>query len=199
MKEFWDERYKSESFAYGTEPNDFLAGAVGYLKEHSKILSIGEGEGRNALFLARNGHSVTAVDQSVNGLLKAQKLAEKSGYEVKTIAADLELFDFGQDEYDGIISIFCHLPKPLRKKVHEQIQRSLRKGGVFIVESYSPDQLEYNSGGPKDKDWLVPLDEFLDDFPNFEVLHSLSTTRNVVEGAFHTGIAAVTQYVGKKI
>ena len=198
MKKFWDDRYNAESFAYGTNPNDFLAIASQHLRKSSDILTIGEGEGRNAVFLAKQGHDVVATDQSDIGMAKAHKLAEQSGCTIKTIAADLAEFDFGSECYDAVVSIFCHLPEELRKKVHSEIKISLRKGGLYIIESYSPDQLSHNTGGPKDVSWLVTLDELQQKFSDFEILHGESLVREVVEGSHHTGSAAVTQFIGRK-
>lgn len=198
MKEFWNERYAGEDFAYGTKPNEFLVSAAQHLKKPSDILTIGEGEGRNAVFLASKGHRVVATDQSDIGMAKAQKRAEKLGYAITTVVADLAAFDFGSERYDAIVSIFCHLPAELRKSVHSKIKAALRKGGIYIIESYSPDQLSYNSGGPKDASWLVTLDELKNEFVDFEWVHHASLVRDVVEGAHHTGPAAVTQFIGRK-
>lgn len=198
MKNFWDERFSGDGFAYGTAPNDFLVQASAYLKNGGTILSIGEGEGRNAVFLAGLGHVVTAIDQSEVGLAKARKLAAQSGHNIATVTADLATFDFGADKYDAIISIFCHLPSALRKNVHAKIKHSLKKGGVFITELYSPEQIKNDTGGPKDADMLVTLDELIADFSGFELLQGKSINRDVTEGEFHKGIAAVTQYVGRR-
>jgi SAM-dependent methyltransferase len=198
MKTFWNERYGNTDFAYGLEPNDFLVFASQHLPRNSKILTIGEGEGRNALFLAKAGHDVIAVDQSDVGMTKAKKIAQQAGLNVETIAADLTDFDIGKNQYDVIISIFCHLPSVLRKTVQLRIRGGLRQGGLFITEAYSPEQLQNNTGGPKDLDMLVSLDELTHDFEDFELLHSNTGPREVNEGEFHHGKAIVTQYIGKK-
>ncbi|MBI1275079.1 methyltransferase domain-containing protein [bacterium] len=198
MKKFWDDRYSQDSFAYGTRPNDFLAETASRIPPNSDILSIGEGEGRNAVFLATLGHHVVATDQSDIGMAKAHKLAEQSGCAITTIASDLAEFDFGEQRYDAIISIFCHLPQQLRNKVHSSIRKSLRKGGLYIIESYSPDQLLQNTGGPKDVTWLVTLDELQQEFTGFNIIHAQSLARDVVEGTHHTGSAAVTQFICQK-
>src|SRR5919112_1168906 len=111
----WDERYSSEEYAYGTKPNRFLEAKVSFIPK-GKVLSLAEGEGRNAVYLAKQGYSVTAVDASIVGLNKAGKLAEENGVVVELIHADLADYDLGEDEWDGIVSIFCPLPSPLRKQ-----------------------------------------------------------------------------------
>ena len=151
MKQFWDERYGEKTFVYGLEPNDFLVFASQWLPARGRILSLGEGEGRNALFLAKAGHDVVAVDQSEVGLAKAATIAHQAACSIQTIVADLEDFNLGDHEYDAIVSIFCHLPAALRKSLQARIKTGLRQGGLFITESYAPEQLQYTSGGPKDR------------------------------------------------
>src|SRR4051812_10772257 len=110
----WDERYSDTDFVYGTEPNDFLAAnAEKYFAAGAEVLSLGEGEGRNAVFLARRGVRVTGVDGSAVGLAKAQKLAAQQGVTIETLVADLADFDLGVERWDGILSIWCHTPRPL--------------------------------------------------------------------------------------
>jgi SAM-dependent methyltransferase len=199
MKEFWDERYGESAFVYGVEPNEFLVSAAPWLPAGAEILSLGEGEGRNALFLAKAGHQVTAVDQSDVGLAKAARLAREAGCSVDTQVADLADFDLGVERYDAIVSIFCHLPAALRQSIHARIKRALRPGGLYLTESYSPEQLQYDTGGPKDGEMLVSLDELAREFADFEQLQAYAGTREVNEGEFHRGLAAVTQFVGRKL
>ena len=101
----WDQRYSTEEFAYGTKPNEFLEANVSHLPK-GRVLSLAEGEGRNAVFLAKQGYEVTAVDSSLVGLNKAQKFAADEGVIIDFVHADLAEFDLGQNKWDGIISIF---------------------------------------------------------------------------------------------
>lgn len=137
MKNRWDERYDQQEFVYGTEPNEFF-------KEHftrlpkGRILFLAEGEGRNSVFLAKQpGYEVTAMDSSAVGMEKASQLAEKEGVQLTTKVADLNDFDMGTEQWDGIVSIFCHLPTALREKVHSNVTLALKKGGVFGRILYS--------------------------------------------------------------
>ncbi len=142
----WDERYNSEAYAYGTEPNEFLEQNFCSIPK-GKILSLAEGEGRNAVFLAQKGYSVTAVDSSIVGLTKAKKLAKENNVTLELIHADLKDYDLGVDKWDGIISIFNPLPSELRKKLYKNIEKSLKVNGVFLLEAYTPDQLQHGTGG----------------------------------------------------
>ena len=111
----WDQRYSDPGFSYGTEPNDFLAAnAERYLPARGEILSLGEGQGRNAVFLASRQFRVTGVDGSAVGLAQAKALAKERGVHIETVVADLETFDLGIERWDGIISIWCHTPSAVR-------------------------------------------------------------------------------------
>ncbi len=134
----WDLRYSEPGFAYGVDPNDFLVQSTSHLPPGGKILCLAEGEGRNSVFLAKEGFTVTGVDSSHVAMTKTNALANKHGVEVETVVADLANFDFGEKKYDGIVSVFCHLPAQIRKIVHQRCIESLKDGGVFILEGYTP-------------------------------------------------------------
>ncbi len=199
MKEFWNERYAAATYGYGTQPNDFLAYAATRLPPQAKILSLGEGEGRNAVFLAGRGHHVTALDQSEVGLKKAQQLAATQGCRIDTQVADLVDFDLGSARWDAIISIFCHVPQELRHALYPRIAAALKPNGLFIMEAYAPEQLGYGSGGPKEADWLVALADVAAGLPTLTACHAMTGTRTIQEGQFHNGLSCVTQYIGAKI
>ena len=194
----WDERYQSESFLFGTEPNDFLRESAKYLSKGSVILCLGEGEGRNAVHLAKLGHSVTAVDMSTVGLGKALRLAQHNGVSLNTQVANLADYDFSENCWNGIVSIFCHLPPALRTSAHRKAVQGLKPGGVFILEAYSPRQLEYRTGGPSDPTMLYRLEELRSDLAGLEFVVAEEKVREVREGSAHTGMASVVQVVARK-
>lgn len=194
----WNDRFNTDEYIYGKEPNHFLAESAKYLTPPGKILSLGEGEGRNAVYLASLGYSVTAVDSSIIGLRKALALAEEKNVRIKIIEADLAEYPFEIDKWDAIVSIFCHLPSALRKKVHGNIIKSLKSNGILILESYSKNQLKYKSGGPKDLDMLLDPQTTKHEFNGLELLHFETTVRDITEGALHTGEGSVIQIIGRK-
>src|SRR3712207_895765 len=142
----WDERYSTEEYAYGTKPNQFLEENVSQIPK-GRVLTLAEGEGRNAVFLAKQGYSVTAVDGSLVGLNKARKLAEENAVVVELIHADLADYDLGENRWDGIVSIFCPLPASLRKQLYKKVEVGLKPNGVFLLEAYTPEQLKYGKIG----------------------------------------------------
>ncbi len=194
----WDERYNSDDFFYGKEPNTFLKEQTKHLKPNSKILCLAEGEGRNAVFLATLGHQVTAVDQSKVGLQKLEKMALSKGTHVETVCADLTDYIIPPNTYDTIISIWCHLPPKLRRDVHQKSFLGLKNQGLFILEAYTPKQLEYKTGGPSDLALLLTLNDLRSDFPELQELHATETERFIEEGQGHKGQSAVVQFVAKK-
>lgn len=195
--QWWDERYGEPGFAYGSEPNDFLLAVADRLPP-GPVLTLGEGEGRNAVFLAGLGHAVTAVDQSEVGLAKTRRRAEEKGLRVHTEQADLSEYPIRPWAWAGIVSIFCHLPPAIRVPLYEAVVRGLQPGGVFLLEAYTPQQLGRGTGGPQSPDLLVSLDDLRRELAGLEFLHAVELEREVREGAYHTGPAAVVQLVARK-
>ena len=192
----WDDRYSEEEYVYGTDPNSFLVEHVDMLT--GPVLSIAEGEGRNAVFLASQGLDVIGVDASSVGLKKAQLLAKTKAVQIQTKAADLNEYKPKENYYGSVISIFAHLPNSIRQKLYPLIERSLKPGGIFLLEAYSENQLAKETGGPKDLDMLMSKSKIEREFSNLEpvILHEID--REVREGRYHTGLASVIQFIGKK-
>ena len=190
----WDERYGSEEYAYGKIPNKFLEENFKAIPR-GKVLSLAEGEGRNAVFLARQGYSVTAVDGSRVGLQKAKKLAEENGVSLELVHADLASFDIGNNKWDGIVSIFGPLPSALRKELHKKVVAGLKTNGVFLLEAYSPAQLKYRTGGGNSADTMTTRESLIVELAGLKFKHLIELERNVVEGVYHTGPGAVVQAI----
>lgn len=192
----WDERFGRSDWVYGKEPNDFLreqASQIPLRKGQSRVLSLGEGEGRNAVFLASLGHRVTAVDASIEGLKKVVRLAAERGVSIETVHADLAAWEPEQGVFDGVISIFCHLPESVRRHAHRAAARGLAPAGVLLLEAYTPAQLAFGTGGPKDVSLLYTLPMLREDFGSLDLSIAREVEREVVEGELHTGRAATVQ------
>jgi len=192
----WNERYASDEFAYGTEPNSFLVQHANLLT--SPVLSLAEGEGRNAVFLASLGLDVLGVDASDVGLAKAQKLAESRGLTIRTEVADLATYEPAENHYGSVISIWAHLPSQVRNRFYPLVERSLKPGGIILFEAYTKAQLSRSTGGPKDPDLLMDLAELVKQFPNCEPIIAQEIEREIIEGKFHTGLAHVVQFIARK-
>jgi SAM-dependent methyltransferase len=193
----WDERYSTEEYAYGKTPNTFLEDNFHVIPK-GKVLCLAEGEGRNAVFLAQQGYSVTAVDASQVGLQKAKKLAEEQAVSLEVIHADLADFDIGENKWEGIVSIFCPLPSALRKELHKKVVAGLKPHGVYLVEAYTPDQLKHGTGGGKSADSMTTKESLSLELKDLRFKHLLELERDVVEGMYHTGLGAVVQAIASK-
>lgn len=193
----WDERYSAEEYAYGTEPNEFLSAHAEKMPK-GKVLSVAEGEGRNAVYLASLGHRVTAVDSSIVGLEKAKHLASRKKVEIETIPANLAKYDLGEAQWDGVVSIFCHLPPEMRKDLHRRVVKGLKPGGVLILEAYTPKQLKHRTGGPQSEELMMTLQGLRDELTGLDMTHACEVERDVVEGIYHTGKGAVVQIIAVK-
>ncbi len=193
----WDERYSSDEYAYGKEPNQFLEENYEAIPK-GMVLSLAEGEGRNAVFLAKQGYSVTAVDGSVVGLKKAEKLANENGVHINLVHADLAEFEIGESCWDGIVSIFCPLPSAQRQLLHKKVIAGLKPGGVFLVEAYTPDQLRYGTGGGNSADAMTSRDSLIHDLEGLKFIRLTELERSVVEGVYHKGLGAVVQAIALK-
>lgn len=194
--DFWNERYKEDGFAYGTKPNDFLKEQQ--FLPHSKILCLAEGEGRNAIYLASQGHRVKAVDISKEGINKLITQADEKGLKVETQCADLLNYSFEPESWDAIVLIFGHFPPEVRKIVHGKLYGALKKGGKVILEAYSKEQLAFKTGGPMDEHMLYSTDELREDFDQFEDLFIEQTEREIHEGKYHNGNSSVIRLVATK-
>jgi SAM-dependent methyltransferase len=148
MKEFWNQRYSEPVYAYGTEPNAFFREQLQQLTPGSLLLPC-EGEGRNAVYAATWGWQVVAFDQSEAGRNKCLQLAAARQVQVQYLIADAAQFDYGQNQYDAIALIFAHFPPELRQQVHRSCLQALKPNGVLLIEAFTPEQLQYQSGGPK--------------------------------------------------
>ena len=193
----WDERYNTEEYAYGTTPNKFLEENVHCIPK-GRILSLAEGEGRNAIFLAKQGYSLTAIDASLVGLNKARKLAEENEVVIEFIHADLAAYDLGENKWDGIVSIFCPLPSSLRKDLHKKVIVGLKRNGVFLLEAYTPDQLKHGTGGGNSVDLMQSKESLSLELAGLKFKHLIELERSVIEGLYHTGIGAVVQAIATK-
>lgn len=194
----WDERYGTKEYFYGTEPNDFLRGHCAQIRRGGEVLCLAEGEGRNTVFLAQQGFRPLAVDQSPVGLAKAMKLATARGVHLDTLVADLAVYPIEPGRWDGIVSIWCHLPSTLRAAVHRQVVAGLKTGGVFLLEAYTPAQLVHGTGGPKDVDLLPTLAGLREELAGLEFVHAEERDRVIHEGPGHAGLSSVVQVVARR-
>ena len=196
---FWDDRFAEQEYKYGTEPNTFLQQQALQLTPKSRVLVPGDGEGRNGVWLAQQGHHVTSVDSSAVGLQKAQALAATRGVTLTTLRVDLVDWAPEPEHFDAVVLIFVHLPDNMRAAVHHRLAMGLRQDGLLIQEAFHPDQLQHQSGGPKDRSMLYDLALLDRDLsPLMTPVLRWHGQVQLAEGAGHQGVACVTRWVGKR-
>ena len=191
----WDERYAGGDFQFGEAPNLFLLSQAHRLRPGMRALAVGDGEGRNGVWLAERGLDATAVDWSAVGLAKARALADRRGVALATVTADLTRWDWPEARFDVIAWIFVHLPPEDRALACEGALRALAPGGLLILECFTPAQKGRRSGGPKDPALLWSRALVERHFAGLEVLELLEGTVALDEGPRHQGPAEIVRAV----
>jgi 2-polyprenyl-3-methyl-5-hydroxy-6-metoxy-1,4-benzoquinol methylase len=194
----WDNRYADKEYAYGKKENDFLRESFEYLPKDTHVLSLAEGEGRNAVFLSKKGFDVHAIDSSIEGIKKAKLLAAENEVSFSYDQVKLEDFDFKPDSFGAIISIFAHTSKKIQSELFIEIKKALKPGGVFLLEGYNSKQLVNGTGGPKSLEMMFDIESLKIDFRDFEILLAHNTSREINEGIYHNGNSEVVQFICKR-
>lgn len=198
MKDFWNERYTEEGLAYGEEPNVFLTEVVDQVKPDGKVLVVGDGEGRNGVWLATKGLHVTSVDYSPIAIEKINAFAKKCGVTVNAVCADLNEWDWPRDEFDAVVAIYVHFPSQARTKMHHKMIDALKPGGKIIMEAFNKAQLDYPSGGPPVLDMLFSEEELKSDFSTVNINEIYEKIVYLNEGKYHVGDGAVVRLIAQK-
>ena len=200
--ERWNERYSSNEFAYGEEPNNYLKEQLEKL-DAGTILFPAEGEGRNAVFAAKLGWTVSAFDISTQGKNKAFQLAEANHVTIDYQVGELQALNYNIGQFDAIALIYAHFPADIKSLYHKTLNKYLRKNGLIIFEAFSKRHIEYLSknekvGGPKDIAMLFSIDELKSDFVNYKIIELAEKEIELNEGLFHNGKGSVIRFVGRK-
>lgn len=197
MNNFWNERYATVEYAYGTEPNLYFKEELGKLKP-GKILFPAEGEGRNAVYAAKSGWEVTAFDPSAEGKRKAEILATKNNVKIRYLLESYETIDFPPKTFDCLVLIFAHMHPSKRTEYHRKLVSFLKPGGVLILEGFSKKQIHNNTGGPRDVNMLFSKEELEHDFAGLSEIKITELQTELSEGLFHQGTASVIRVFGVK-
>lgn len=200
-QEFWDERYGDpHRFFYGERPNDFLAAHARLIAPGSRVLCLADGEARNGVWLALQGHHVVSLDFSAVAQEKGRALAKARGVEVEFWCQDLADWVNEPDPeqpWDAVVSIFAHLPKSLAQAVAATATRQTRPGGMLLCEAYTPAQLSLGTGGPKTPDVLLTRTDVQDMWAGWHLDVRL-VERRIFEGPGHQGLSSVVQALGRR-
>ncbi|AXH11204.1 SAM-dependent methyltransferase [Halarcobacter bivalviorum] len=196
QQEFWNQKFSRDGFLYGLKPNSFISSKIKSFPANSKVLCLGEGEGRNAIFLAQRGFEVSAIDASDIGLSKLQQRAKEEGLNIKTICIDLNEWEV-EEKYDVIVASYLHMYEKDRDRLFDNIDESLKENGIFVGEFFSQNQLKYDSGGPKDKELLYKVEDFKTHY-TFSEAQVKEQITILDEGKGHQGEASVIRVVLQK-
>jgi cyclopropane fatty-acyl-phospholipid synthase-like methyltransferase len=198
--EFWNGRFATESYVFGTRPAAFLVDNAHYLPPRSRVLVPADGEGRNSVFLAERGHRVLATDIAEEGISKARKLAAARGVSVEFRHLDLQGWTWPEAEFDAVVAVFIQFAAPaFRSQIFSGMKRSVRPGGVILLHGYTPKQLEYRTGGPPVVEQLYTEALLRTAFDDWELLRIEGYERDLDEGEGHKGRSAVIDLVARRL
>ena len=200
--ERWNERYSTDEFAYGEQPNNYLKEQLEKL-DTGNILFPAEGEGRNGVFAASLSWHVSAFDISSTGKNKALRLAKANNVTIDYQVGELEALNYTSGQFDAIALIYAHFPADIKSSYHKRLDKYLRKDGIVIFEAFSKKHIDYIAsnekvGGPKDIAMLFSIDEITSDFSNYDIIELEEKEIELSEGLFHNGKGSVISFRGRK-
>jgi SAM-dependent methyltransferase len=197
--ERWETRYRTPEYAFGKGPNYFLASCKPLLPHSGKALAVADGEGRNGVWLAEQGLDVLSIDFSPSAQAKAAALAKERGVTVQFVKADVHAWDYPENSYELVVEIFTQFSSPSeRSKKWAGMRKALKPGGLLIIQGYSPKQLQYGTGGPKQLENLYTRQMLEDAFRGFHDVRIVEQEVELHEGSSHGGMSAVISLTARK-
>lgn len=196
---FWDERYQGEAYLFGEAPNAFLAAQAHRLRPGLSVLAVADGEGRNGVWLAEQGLDVLSVDSSPVAQAKAARLAQARGTTLRLEEVDLASWTWPEAQFDVVAAIFIQFAGPeLRDEIFAGLKRTLKPGGLLLLEGYRPEQIDYGTGGPRAPENLYTEALLRAAFSDFEILELSAYDAVIEEGAGHSGQSALIDLVARR-
>ena len=197
--EFWEERYSAPDYIFGTAPNAFLASQAHRLKPGLSALAVADGEGRNGVWLAEQGLDVTSIDFSPRALPKARALADQRRVALRVEEADVGNWRWPEAAFDVVVAIFIQFADPpTRERIFAGMKRTLKPGGLLLLEGYRPEQLRYGTGGPPQIEHLYTRALLEQAFADMNILELREHDSELREGARHHGMSALIDLVAVK-
>ncbi len=195
----WNQRFQTDDYVFGTEPNLWLRDQAALLKAGQRALCVADGEGRNSVWLAQQGLITDAFDIAENGVNKARRLAQQAGVTVHFEVSDCDAWSWPDQAYDVVAAIFIQFADPaLRDRIFTNIKHSLKPGGRVILQGYTPKQLEYRTGGPRELSHLYTVPLLRQSWEGFEIEQLVEYEAELNEGARHAGRSALLGMVARK-
>jgi 2-polyprenyl-3-methyl-5-hydroxy-6-metoxy-1,4-benzoquinol methylase len=195
----WNARFQGNTYLFGTEPNHYLRRQAHYWKPGDRVLCVADGEGRNSVWLAKQGLEVDAFDISEVGMHKGQALADTRNVAVHFSVEDCDSRTWIDNKYDGIAAIFVQFADPpMRERLFQNTMRSFKPGGIMVLQGNTPKQLEYKTGGPPFIDHLYTTAMLQAAFANLQILDLMEYEDDLSEGTQHHGRSALIGMVARK-
>jgi len=197
--ERWEDRYRVPDYVFGTEPNYFLVSCKALLPRSGKALAVADGEGRNGIWLAEQGLEVLSLDFSPSAQEKARALAKQRGVTLTIAQADVHTWDYPEAAFDVVVEIFTQFSTPdERAKKWAGMRKALKRGGLLIIQGYTPKQLQYGTGGPKQVENLYTRAMLEEAFRDFRDMKIVEEEIEIYEGTSHGGMSAVINLTARK-
>lgn len=195
----WNDRFATEDFVFGKAPSQFLRAQAGYLTPGLTALSVADGEGRNSVFMAERGLTVTAMEASPNAIAKARALAAERGVGLTHVEGDIFKWDWDAQRYDIVAGIFIQFMGPeARAGVFDGMKRAVTPGGLILLHGYTPEQLGHGTGGPRAVENLYTEEQLAADFSGWEILRLAAYEAELDEGRGHAGPSALIDLVARR-
>ena len=197
--ERWEGRYRTPDYAFGKEPNYFLAACRTLLPRSGKALAVADGEGRNGIWLAEQGLDVLSIDFSPTAQEKARALAKQRGVSLTIAPADVHAWDYPDAAFDVVVEIFTQFSSPAeRAKKWAGMRKALKPGGLLIIQGYTPKQLQYGTGGPKQVENLYTRAMLAAAFGDLRDVTIVEEELEIHEGMSHGGMSAVINLTARR-
>ena len=195
----WNRRFEGDEFLFGTEPNAWLKAHAKVWPRGGHVLCVADGEGRNSVWLARQGFVVEAFDIAEAGVAKARRLAAQQGVAVDYRVADCDAYAWPTGSCDGVAAIFIQFADPAqRERLFAHMVASLKPGGTLVLQGYTPKQLEYRTGGPPHASHLYTPQLLREAFADLQITELREYEADVAEGSGHRGRSALIGLVARR-
>jgi SAM-dependent methyltransferase len=195
----WETRFGVPDYVFGTQPNYFLASCKPLLPHSGRALAVADGEGRNGVWLAEQGLNVLSLDFSPSAQRKAEALAKQRGVAITFLRADVHAWDYPEAAFDVVVEIFTQFSSPAeRTRKWAGTRKALKPGGLLILEGYTPKQLQYGTGGPKEIENLYTRAMLEEAFRDFRDVKIVEEELEMHEGTAHGGMSAVINFTARK-
>ncbi|MDG1011075.1 MAG: class I SAM-dependent methyltransferase [Amylibacter sp.] len=194
----WDERYSIDDYLFGQKPAQALLRNEKHLVPCGETLLIADGEGRNSVYLAKKGFKVTSSDSSIVAQEKAKALADSHCVKVHFKLENFFDIDWSRKQYDNIVGIcFQFIPPELMGEVFKGLRLATKKGGIILIHGYTPKQIQYGTGGPKDVSLMYTKKTFTRSFNPSEIHLLEEYEATISEGPGHSGKSSMIDFVAK--